>query len=69
MKAQLAVVENPADTDSVPTHREVATGRPPPTRTTPLRPLALSFPSPLESSQTPGVFGPTVYLRDLRDLA
>ena len=25
--------------------REVATGRPPPTRTTPLRPLALSFPS------------------------
>ena len=29
--------------------REVATGRPPPTRTTPLRPLALSFPSPLIS--------------------
>ena len=48
--------------------REVATGRPPPTRTTPLRPLALSFPSPLKSSYTPGVFGPTVYLRDLRDL-
>ena len=48
--------------------REVATGRPPPTRTTPLRPLALSFPSPLISSHTPGEFGPTVYLRDLRDL-
>ena len=48
--------------------REVATGRPPPTRTTPLRPLALSFPSPLISSHTPGEFGLTVYLRDLRDL-
>ena len=44
----------------------VATGRPPPTRTTPLRPLALSFPSPLESSHTPRV-DPPEYLRNLRN--
>ena len=48
--------------------REVATGRPPPTRTMPHHPLALSFPSPLKSSHT-RVFGLTEYLRDLRDLA
>ena len=47
--------------------REVATGRPPPTRTTPLRPLALSFHSLPKKSHNPRVFDLTKYPRDLRD--